>query len=137
MLNRTRKAFTLLELMVAFVIMAILAAVAIPSLQSIVANSQLQADQSSALNIAHAAYFNAQSVYPAVSPTIIGTTLSDYAGQITATGDGSMVSVALGSAPSTTNAWFTFTDGDGVCVTVPSASSGYPSLTSATTSTAC
>ena len=110
MLNRTRKAFTLLELMVAFVIMAILAAVAIPSLQSIVANSQLQADQSTALNIAHAAYFNAQSVYPATNVTVAGlygtgasqtantatTSNSDIVGQANNTGVANITGYYLG-----------------------------------------
>ena len=130
MLNRTRKAFTLLELMVAFVIMAILAAVAIPSLQSIVANSQLQADQSSALNIAHAAYFIAQSVYPANVVSATGSNAYDYSQQATDNPGSGVLSVAAGGAHPY-NAWFQFAN-DGVCVTTI----GYPALVAAGTTQA-
>ena len=117
MLTRTRKAFTLLELMVAFVIMAILAAVAIPSLQSIVTNSQLQADQSSALNIAHAAYFNAQSVYPAAA-----TTLGEATSALT-----SGVSVVAGTTTATDFQFSFAGDSNVICVT-GLGSQTYPAL---------
>ncbi len=162
MLTRTRKAFTLLELMVAFVIMAILAAVAIPSLQSIVSNSQLQADQSTALNLAHAAYFNAQSVYPAGSVTVAGltnassttvntatTSNSDIVGQANNTAvsgitgwylGGTITGSFSGKLASGTgtatgwdgNVWITFTH-DNVCIDL---GSSYPSLNTAATSQA-
>ncbi len=128
MLTRTRKAFTLLELMVAFVIMAILAAVAIPSLQSIVSNSQNQANQSTALNIAHAAYFNAQSVYPATNVTVgaagdaspyVLSKLFDQAlsnGQYNAT-TGPITNIAAGASTTNVDALFTFSNGAQECVT--------------------
>ena len=127
MLTRTRKAFTLLELMVAFVIMAILAAVAIPSLQSIVSNSQNQANQSTALNIAHAAYFNAQSVYPAGTVGIGATSdspanLSDLIDQANTNGQynttsGPITAIAAGTSIANVDALFTFSNGAQQCVT--------------------
>ncbi len=136
MLTRTRKAFTLLELMVAFVIMAILAAVAIPSLQSIVSNSQNQANQSTALNIAHAAYFNAQSVYPAVSVGLGASTdspynLSDLIDQAASNGQYNTTSgpiTAIAGTSTSGDYSFTFTNGSAVCVNVTS----YPVLVTGT-----
>src|ERR1035437_4062720 len=61
MITRPRKAFTLLELMVAFIIMAILTAVAVPSLAGIVGNDTLTGHQASAIAQADAASLNAFS----------------------------------------------------------------------------
>jgi YVTN family beta-propeller protein len=61
MLSRRRKSFTLLELMIAFVIMAILSAVAIPSLINIANNDRTTADQTSAVAYADASYYGAVS----------------------------------------------------------------------------
>jgi type II secretory pathway pseudopilin PulG len=60
-LSRRRKSFTLLELMIAFVIMAILSAVAIPSLINIASNDRTTADQTSAISLADASYYGAVS----------------------------------------------------------------------------
>jgi prepilin-type N-terminal cleavage/methylation domain-containing protein len=125
---RTRKAFTLLELMVAFIIMAILAAVAIPSLANIVANSQKSADQSTALNLAHAAYFTAQSEpYVSGTPvaaTIAGSGLDSIAGQVVA----NPIAGTVAAGTPTTDAKFAFTDGNTVCVSMV----GYPTLVTGT-----
>ena len=64
MLLRHRKAFTLLELMVAFIIMAILSAIAVPSLLGVVNGDQTSADQTSAGSIVDAAYYTATSGAP-------------------------------------------------------------------------
>ena len=61
MLIRSRRAFTLLELMVAFIIMAILSAIAVPSLLGVVNGDQLTADATSAGSIVDAAYYTAAS----------------------------------------------------------------------------
>jgi prepilin-type N-terminal cleavage/methylation domain-containing protein len=61
MLSRRRRSFTLLELMIAFVIMAILSAVAIPSLINIASNDRTTADQTSAISVADASYYGAVS----------------------------------------------------------------------------
>ena len=55
MITRSRKAFTLLELMVAFIIMAILSAVAVPSLIGVVNGDQQTGNNASAIAIASAA----------------------------------------------------------------------------------
>ncbi len=93
------------------------------SLQSSVSNSQLLADQSTALNIAHAAYFNAQSVYPAATVGITGTNAYDYTQQVIVNSGSGVTSVAAGTKSGSTNAWFQFAN-DGVCVTT----TGYPAL---------
>jgi type II secretory pathway pseudopilin PulG len=71
MLSRRRKSFTLLELMIAFVIMAILSAVAIPSLISIANNDRTTADQTSAIALADASYYGAVSADTSGSGDIV------------------------------------------------------------------
>ena len=56
MLTRSLKAFTLLELMVAFIIMAILSAVAVPSLIGVVNGDQATGDAATAMALVDTAY---------------------------------------------------------------------------------
>jgi type II secretory pathway pseudopilin PulG len=51
-----RKAFTLLELMVALINMAIPSAIVVPSLLGVVANAQIAANSSTALDLADSVY---------------------------------------------------------------------------------
>jgi len=80
MLNRTRKAFTLLELLVAFIIMAILAAVSVPSLLNLVTGAHHNADSTSATAQADAGYYTGYAsdiapVYAGANYTsLVGTT---------------------------------------------------------------
>ena len=118
MLTRRRKAFTLLELMVAFIIMAILAAVAIPSMQSIVANSQTEADQATALNLANAVYLQNHSSYPAQD-----VAATQYASEAATYPSVASVTAITGGAE------FTFTDGSApICVSTPTANQGSPAI---------
>ena len=59
MYRGTRRSFTLLELMVAFVVLAILSAVAVPVLSGIATNDRLIGDQATASAIAENAYLTA------------------------------------------------------------------------------
>ena len=58
--TRTRKAFTLLELVVAVVILAIISAVALPTFLSLISNNASSSAASSAKNAAEDAFTNAQ-----------------------------------------------------------------------------
>ena len=87
--HRPRHAFTLLELMVAFIIMAILSAIAVPSLLGVVNGDQSTADQTTALSLADQAYYLAASnnttpdystIPLSVSLTSVDTT--DYPGYL-------------------------------------------------------
>jgi prepilin-type N-terminal cleavage/methylation domain-containing protein len=75
---RSRRSFTLLELMIAFVIMAILAAIAIPSLTTVAQGDRAQAEDASAISLADAAYYKAV----AADATGSGTQLVDYATEL-------------------------------------------------------
>jgi prepilin-type N-terminal cleavage/methylation domain-containing protein len=82
MLNRTRKAFTLLELLVAFIIMAILAAVSVPSLLGLVTGSHTNANETSITALADAPYYTAYATDAIPSYAAVGTVT---AGVLTAT----------------------------------------------------
>jgi prepilin-type N-terminal cleavage/methylation domain-containing protein len=99
MLTRTRKAFTLLELMIAFVIMAILSAVAIPSLISVAQGDRAQANDASALNLADAAYYAAV----AADTSGAGTNAVTYTGTPAETAAGAVAveSGTVGTGPCT------------------------------------
>ena len=107
-----RKAFTLLELMIAFVIMAILSAVAVPSLLNVVNGDQQTGDNASAI-AATSAYTDSQFAagqYGAPTGTVA-------AAGITAAGLPSGVTVAPGAA--TNSVLFTYPH-DTVCVDLQS-----------------
>jgi prepilin-type N-terminal cleavage/methylation domain-containing protein len=117
MLNRTRRAFTLLELMVAFIIMAILSAVAIPSLIGIVAGNQASADATSAISVADAAYYSNVSNGTSTAPVA----------------SGSITSVTAGATSG--DYLFTFANDD-VCVLVPTSAGGSPTQVGVTATSA-
>jgi prepilin-type N-terminal cleavage/methylation domain-containing protein len=76
-----RKAFTLLELMVALIIMAIPSAIVVPSLLGVVANAKIAANSSTALDLA-------DSVYDTNSSTnaMVQTTAAQYQAAVSAEG---------------------------------------------------
>jgi YVTN family beta-propeller protein len=121
-LHRSRKSFTLLELMVAFIIMAVLSAVAIPSLINVVGNDQLSADSASAAAIVDAAYLTAQSEIGEASPSVtFPITAAEASEFIPAGTSAAVVSIVDDAAygdpvPAIT---FTFTDGDIIYVAAP------------------
>jgi prepilin-type N-terminal cleavage/methylation domain-containing protein len=86
-----RKAFTLLELMVAFIIMAILAAVAVPSLSQITAGAATTAAVVSVANVGNDARDTAVSKSEPVPTSIdIASAVADttgFTGQVSATGN--------------------------------------------------
>jgi type II secretory pathway pseudopilin PulG len=125
--------------MVAFIIMAVLSAVAIPSLIGVVGNDQLAADTTSAVSIVDAAYFNAQSEYGQTSPAVIfPITAAKLAAFVPAgtnlTFDATSCAIVVGEYSDCTYAdpvpdiIFAFTNGDVVYVSAP-AGYGDPSPT--------
>jgi YVTN family beta-propeller protein len=152
MLSRRRKSFTLLELMIAFVIMAILSAVAIPSLINIASNDRTTADQTSAISLADASYYGAVSADSTGSGSV-PVNYCDEADQstpITFTTTG-LFSVSTSATPEVTpgcyvssgysgTVYYQFGDPVIIAVTVPGTDGGplptaVPSDSSTTTST--
>ena len=145
---RGRKSFTLLELMVAFIIMAILSAIAVPSLLGIVHGDQLTADATSAGAIVDAAYYTAASGaalpngHPSYFPIDAAEVLAFVpAGTHLATPIGPNVCVPSDPASydygivdctygdPVADVILTFTDGDTIYVTAPqSGGSGVPNV---------
>ncbi|MEI8405674.1 MAG: type II secretion system protein [Actinomycetes bacterium] len=117
MLKRTRKAFTLLELVVAIVVLGILAALAIPSFAQVITNSKQQIANNTALSTARDAV--------AIAATTGGSAvLANY--QSASTENAGVTSVVAGSVLNTVK--FTVS-GLTVCVTMPTLVNGTPALT--------
>ena len=152
-LTRARKAFTLLELMVAFIIMAILSAIAVPSLLGVVNGDQLTADSTSATSIVDAAYYNAESQVGQASPTVTFPITAIEPTTFVPTGanltyDPTSGSELLGTCGTTPGGYsdclyndptpailFTFSDGDSIYVSAPQTDgSGTPIVLNATSS---
>ena len=130
MLTRCRKAFTLLELMVAFIIMAILSAIAVPSLLGVVNGDQLSADSTSASSIVDAAFYNAESDYGQATPAYTFPITAAEADFFVPTGaDARIYSIISGDySDPTPSLQFTFSDGNIVYVAAPQgAGDGSPS----------
>jgi type II secretory pathway pseudopilin PulG len=112
--------------MVAFIIMAVLSAVAIPSLIGVVGNDQVTADNTSAVAIADAAYYNGQSeagqATPAVPFPITAAEATTFvpSGTVVTVTDGTDLSVNGGNP----YLIFTFADGGTVFVTAPQTAGG-------------
>jgi hypothetical protein len=92
-----------------------------------ITNAELKSDQASALNIATAAYFTAQSMLPtahvtvgSLSPSASSTTLN---GQLLSNGQSKEMRITTGSRAGT--ARFAFPDGNVVCIAIATA----PALT--------
>ena len=82
---RTRKAFTLLELVVALVVLGILAAIAVPTFLTVVGNSKNGVAQTDAMSIARNAISLAGTNGQAVSASDLDTAASESANNVTAT----------------------------------------------------
>jgi prepilin-type N-terminal cleavage/methylation domain-containing protein len=137
--RHSRRSFTLLELMIAFVIMAILAAVAIPSLTAVAQGDRAQADQATAQGLADAAYYKAFSA----DTTGSGAQPVDYSaagnGLITA-GSGSparypvstdLAGTLLYASGDAGTIYYNFADGVVVSVTADTGTDSSPSPTTA------
>jgi type II secretory pathway pseudopilin PulG len=127
--TRSRKSFTLLELMVAFIIMAVLSAVAIPSLIGVVGNDQVTADSTSAVSIVDAAYYNAESQVGEAHPTLTFPITALEAAQFIPAGStlsaGDLTPFLFIDAP-VQSILFSFGDGNTIYVSAPQ-SDGAPS----------
>jgi type II secretory pathway pseudopilin PulG len=69
---KSPRSFTLLEIMVAFLVMAVLSALAIPSLIGVINNDQKNADSVTAVNTADKVYYTAVQAGTSATPLPIG-----------------------------------------------------------------
>jgi len=117
MLKRTRKAFTLLELVVAIVVLGILAALAVPAFTQVITNSKKSTATESALSISRdAVAIAATSGGPASSADVntaitesTNTPVSVSSNLTTVTGQPNVVKYSVVNGSSSTT----------VCVTIP------------------
>ena len=128
--RRRLRGFTLLELMIAFIVLAILSAIAVPSLLGVAKSDQQNADTTTAIAVADQVYYqDVQSNTTLPTSTII----TDYGTAASPFPQVSSVSPASATGGPINAAEFTFTDKDTVCVTVPTVTGDNPSAISCST----
>ena len=120
MLKRTRKAFTLLELVVAIVVLGILAALAIPSFAQVITNSKQQIANNTALSTARDAVAIAATTGGSAVLANYTTASTENAGVTSVAVSGTVANVAKFTVSGLT-----------VCVTMPTTVNGTPALTGA------
>ena len=124
MLIRTRKAFTLLELVVAIVVLGILAALAVPAFTTVINNSKKSTATESALSISRDAVAIAATNGSAPTSADINSAISETSGTPVAVVSGSNLGEISGNAQAVKYTVTGFSTP--VCVTMPSVVNGTP-----------
>ena len=130
MLKRTRKAFTLLELVVAIVVLGILAALAVPAFTTVINNSKKSTATESALSISRDAVAIAATNGNAPTSADINSAISETSGTPVAVVTGSNLGQISGSPQVVKYLVTGYTSN--VCVTMPSVVNGTPTYLAST-----